>query len=258
MKQARYKGYLIDLDGTLFRGEEVIQEGLAFVQELKNRGLSFLYLTNNSTRRPEQVAEKLQKFGYPAHPEQVVTSAMATAQVIRRTFDSPPSVYAIGEEGLIHALTQVGCKMTSDHPDAVVVGLDRGFSYDKMKKAALAIRQGARFFGTNEDRVLPTEEGLLPGSGSLAMAVAITTGVDPIWIGKPQRPIVEVALKKLDCSKSEALIVGDNVKTDILAGVNGGIDTLFVTTGVTTLEEYNQGEISATYVHDSLALWQFI
>ncbi|SDX52597.1 4-nitrophenyl phosphatase [Marininema mesophilum] len=257
-KNYRYQGYLIDLDGTLFRGKKVIAEGLEFVRGIEERGLSLIYLTNNSTRRPEQVAEKLRHFGYPAQSEQIVTSAFAAAQTLVETFGERPSVYAIGEEGLLHALSEIGCRVTSDHPDAVVVGLDREFSYEKMKRAVLAIQNGARFFGTNGDRVLPTEEGLLPGSGSLATAVATAVGMEPIWIGKPQRPIVDVAMARLGCSREETLIVGDNVMTDILAGETCGIDSLFVTTGVTTLEEYEAGNISATYVLNSLASWQFI
>ncbi|MFC4076097.1 TIGR01457 family HAD-type hydrolase [Salinithrix halophila] len=258
MRNYRYRGYLIDLDGTLFRGKEVIPEGLQFIEKLEERGLSYLYLTNNSSRRPEQVAEKLRGFGYPAHPEQVVTSSAATARTLVESFGRPPSVYPIGEEGLVCALEGAGCRIVTDRPDAVVVGIDRTFSYDKMKTAVLAIRAGARYFGTNGDLVLPTEEGLLPGSGSLCTAVAVASGVKPTLIGKPEKPIVDMALKRLGLPPEETVIVGDNLATDIQAGVNTGIDTLLVFTGVTTPKEHAGADISATYTLDSLKDWDFI
>ncbi|PTX59086.1 4-nitrophenyl phosphatase [Melghirimyces profundicolus] len=253
----RYRGYLIDLDGTLFKGEEVVPAGLSFIKELRKRDLSYLYFTNNSTRRPEQVAEKLRGFGYPATPEQVVTSAQATAAHLAEELNSP-DVYAVGGEGLKAALVQAGLRLTESRPDAVVIGLDPTFTYDKMKTACLAIRAGARFYGTNGDLVLPTEEGLLPGNGSLCAAVAAATGVRPVFIGKPERPIVEYALDRLGVRPEETLIVGDNLSTDIQAGVKAGIDTLLVFGGVTTAEEYRKGSIRATYTVRNLREWEFI
>ncbi|MDR6226242.1 TIGR01457 family HAD-type hydrolase [Desmospora profundinema] len=253
----RYRGYLIDLDGTLFRGREVIEGGLAFVSGLEKRGIQTLYLTNNASRTPEQVAEKLRDFGYPAAPEQVVTSAQATAHWIGEQFGRP-SVYAIGEEGLRKALHEAGCTFEEQNPDVVVMGIDRAFSYDKMKTACLAIHAGARFIGTNGDRALPTEEGLLPGNGSLIAGVAAATGIRPTFIGKPERPIMDFALKRLGMKPEETLVVGDNLMTDILAGVNVGIDTLLVFSGVTTPMEYRQSKVKATYTVSDLREWDYI
>ncbi|OYD07229.1 TIGR01457 family HAD-type hydrolase [Paludifilum halophilum] len=253
----RYRGYLIDLDGTLYRGREVIPSGLEFVRRLEELGIPYLFFTNNSSRRPDQVAEKLRTFGYAAEGSQVVTSAVATAQHLKRD-PEVSSVYAIGENGLITALHEAGLDWREDRPDAVIVGIDRGFHYEKMKTACLAIRAGARFFGTNGDLVLPTEEGLTPGNGSLCTGIASATGVDPVFIGKPEPPILEFALQRLGTSRSETLIVGDNLSTDILAGVKGGVDSLLVFSGVTTPEESRRSSIQATHTVDDLKDWDFI
>ncbi|MFD1396173.1 TIGR01457 family HAD-type hydrolase [Kroppenstedtia eburnea] len=251
-----YRGYLIDLDGTLFRGDRVISGGLAFVKELERRGLPYLYLTNNSSRLPEQTAQKLRNLGYPAKAEQVVSSAQATAAHLKKELGTP-AVMVFGQEGLKHALREAGFPFQEENPEAVVIGIDPEFNYDKMKSAALAIRGGARFYGTNGDRVLPTDEGLVPGNGSLCAAVAAAAGVEPIFIGKPERPILNYGLERLGRPPDETLIVGDNLMTDIQAGINGGMDTLLVFTGVTTAEEYRRSSIRATYTVQDLTEWDF-
>ncbi|MGA9175412.1 MAG: TIGR01457 family HAD-type hydrolase [Thermoactinomyces sp.] len=249
-----YKGYFIDLDGTLYRGTELIPEALDFIRDLEQKGIPYLYLTNNSSRPPEQVAEKLRRFGFPARPAQVYTTALATAQYVRENLPSA-RVYVIGEEGLFKALEEAGCQITEDHPEAVVVGIDRQFTYEKMKKACLAIRAGAILIGTNADRALPTEEGLLPGSGSLVAGISAATGVKPLFIGKPEPIIIRYALKKLGVAPEEVLIVGDNLDTDIRAGIQGGMDTLLVFSGITTPEMAEKAEIKATHTARNLREW---
>lgn len=252
MKQ--YKGYFIDLDGTLFRGEEVIPGALEFVSQLNRKQIPYLYLTNNSTRSPEWVANKLQRMGYPARKEQVFTTALATARYLQEK-EGEMSVYVVGEEGLFQAISEAGIVITDQNPDAVVVGLDRSFTYEKMKKACLAIRAGAKLIGTNADLALPTEEGLWPGSGSLAVAIAAASGTKPFFIGKPEPVIMHYALKKIGLNPEEVLVVGDNLQTDILAGKNGGMDTLLVYTGVTTPQMAKSSDLKATYAVDNLSDW---
>ncbi|RAL27000.1 TIGR01457 family HAD-type hydrolase [Thermoflavimicrobium daqui] len=251
----KYKGYLIDLDGTLYRGNEIIPEAVEFIASLDQMGLRYLFLTNNSSQTPAQVAKRLQKFGFPAREDQVYTSALATAAYLKDTLGSP-SVFVIGEEGLKKAIIEANCLMTEQNPEAVVVGIDREFSYEKMKKACLFIRQGAQFIGTNPDKALPTEEGLLPGAGSLIQAIAMATGVNPKIIGKPESIIIHYALKALGTTSGETLIVGDNLETDILAGVKAKIDTLLVLSGVTTMDIANQSEIKPKYQVVTLREWK--
>lgn len=249
-----YQGYLIDLDGTCIRGNQLIDGALDFIFRLENKGIPYLYLTNNSTRTPEQVAEKLRGFGFPAHPDQVYSSALATAEYLVE-HEKNASVYVIGEEGLIQAIRSVGLKLTDQQPDVVVVGLDRQFSYEKMKIACLAIQQGAKFIGTNKDRSLPTEKGNLPGSGSLSTAIAAATGVTPLYIGKPESIIMRYALNKLKVPADKVLVVGDNLETDILAGIQANMDSLLVFTGITTPQMLRKSKIQPTYAIHNLKEW---
>ncbi|WP_141603779.1 TIGR01457 family HAD-type hydrolase [Terrilactibacillus laevilacticus] len=251
-----YEGFLIDLDGTMYRGTEKIEAAVQFVKKLKEKDINYLFVTNNSTRTKEVVAESLQQFGVPATPDDVLTTSMATAQFIK---DENPnaSVYFIGEAGLKQALEEVGLKYEEENPDYVVMGMDREITYEKLTKACLAVRKGAKFVSTNPDIALPTEQGFLPGNGSLTSVVSVSTMVDPIFIGKPEPIIVEQALKKIGTAAERTIMVGDNYHTDILAGLRAGIDTLLVHTGVTTKEMLLAIKEKPTYALSSLEEWTF-
>lgn len=251
-----YKGYLIDLDGTMYRGTEQIAEAAGFINDLRKRGIPYLFVTNNSSRTPAQVADKLRSIGISTEDDQVFTTSMATANYIAEQ-KKGASVYVVGEEGIIEALKEKGMKLVDEHPDYLVMGIDRGVNYEKLSKACLAVRNGAVFISTNGDIAIPTEQGLLPGNGSLTSVVSVSTQVQPIFIGKPESVIVEQALRVLGVPKEETIMVGDNYDTDILAGINAGIDTLLVHTGVTTKERLKQYKEQPTHVVDTLDLWRF-
>ncbi|URT70314.1 TIGR01457 family HAD-type hydrolase [Cytobacillus firmus] len=252
----KYKGYLIDLDGTMYRGTELISEAADFVKKLQELGLPYLFVTNNSSRTPGQVADKLVKFGIPAEERQVFTTSMATASYIYEQ-QKDASVYVIGEEGIREALSEKGLSFAEEHADFVVVGIDRSINYEKLSIACLAVRNGATFISTNGDIAIPTERGLLPGNGSLTTVITVSTQTQPVFIGKPESIIMEQALKVLGTAKEETLMVGDNYDTDILAGMNAGMDTLLVHTGVTTKELLKGYERQPDFVLDSLADWDF-
>ena len=249
-----YKGYLIDLDGTMYRGTERIIEAVEFVQTLHKKQIPYLFVTNNSSRTPAQVAEKLLEFDIPASEQQVFTTSQATANYI---YDQKhdASVTVIGEEGIKIALEEKGFQFTGEKADFVVMGIDRDINYEKLAVACLAVRNGATFISTNGDIAIPTERGLLPGNGSLTSVVSVSTNTKPIFIGKPESIIMDQAIKVLGTKKEETLMVGDYYDTDILAGINAGIDTLIVHTGVTTKELLKGYEIQPTYVVDSLKEW---
>ncbi|MCY8935956.1 TIGR01457 family HAD-type hydrolase [Peribacillus frigoritolerans] len=251
-----YKGYLIDLDGTMYRGTEQIAEAAGFINDLRKRDIPYLFVTNNSSRTPAQVADKLRSIGISTEDDQVFTTSMATANYIAEQ-KKGASVYVVGEEGIIEALKEKGMKLVEEHPDYLVMGIDRGINYEKLSKACLAVRNGAVFISTNGDIAIPTEQGLLPGNGSLTSVVSVSTQVQPIFIGKPESVIVEQALRVLGVPKEETIMVGDNYDTDILAGINAGIDTLLVHTGITTKERLKQYKEQPTHVVDTLDLWRF-
>ncbi|GGM30228.1 haloacid dehalogenase [Paraliobacillus quinghaiensis] len=249
-----YQGFLIDLDGTVYKGTEKIDEAITFVKELEKRKLPYLFLTNNSTKHPRDVAEKLKEMDVPATTEQVFTTSMATATYISE-LKPGARVYAIGEEGLHFALEEQGLEIVTEDVDFVVMGLDRDITYEKLAIGALEIRKGATFVATNGDVALPSERGFLPGAGSLISVLSVTTGVEPKFIGKPEAIIVEQALEVLGTSKDETVMIGDNYDTDILAGINAGIDSLLVHSGVTKKEDLAKIEIQPTHTMESLAEW---
>lgn len=252
----KYDAYFIDLDGTLYHGDQIIPEAIDFMQELTKRNIPYLYVTNNSTKTPEQVAEHLRRLGFSAEADQVYTSALATAAYLQEQMDEP-SVYMIGEDGLRQALSNAGCKLVNENANVVVVGLDREFHYEKMKVAVSEILHGAKYIATNVDRVLPTEKGIFPGSGSINKSIEWATGVEPLVIGKPEPIILHYAAKRLGVELSNVLMVGDNLDTDILAGINCKMDTLLVLSGVTNKQMVEFSSHKPTYVRKSLAEWSF-
>ncbi|SET34228.1 4-nitrophenyl phosphatase [Oceanobacillus limi] len=241
-----YKGYLIDLDGTMYRGNEVIKEAPDFVNRLREKNIPYLFLTNNSSKTPEAVSDKLNQMGIHSTPEHVFTSSMATAKYLKQQ-KQDASCYVIGEVGLHDALKREGLQITDQHCDFVVTGMDREITYEKLAQACIAIREGAQFVSTNSDIAIPTERGLLPGNGALTSVITVSTGKKPIFVGKPESIIVEEALNVLGTDIKETLVVGDNYHTDIQAGINAGIDTLMVFTGLTPYEDLPNLEVKPTY-----------
>lgn len=250
-----YKGYLIDLDGTMYKGQAPIKEAAPFIRRLKEKGLPHLFVTNNSTSSPEDVARKLNKqFDIPADFKDIYTSSLATADYLK-TLEGT-RVFLVGEKGLAEALTLAGFELVEEDPDHVVVGLDRELTYEKLTKAVLAIQKGATFIGTNKDTNLPTERGLTPGAGSLIALIETATKTPPTFIGKPEKIMMDAAVTKVNLAKEEVLMVGDNYETDILAGLNNGIDTLLVLTGFTSKDDLVTLAEQPTYVVDTLDDWE--
>ena len=248
-----YKGYLIDLDGTVYRGNQVIEEAPNFIKELKGRNVSYLFLTNNSSKTQNQVSEKLTRLGIESKPEDVFTTSMATAKYIKQKY--PDAIcYCIGEEGLFDALEREGIKVTEETDcDVVVIGIDRDITYEKLAKACLAVRNGAAFLSTNSDNALPTERGFLPGNGAFTSVITVSTGVKPLFIGKPETIIVKEALQVLGTEEKDTILVGDNYHTDILAGIKSRVDTIMVFTGVTHFKEYESLPEKPTYFIHNLS-----
>jgi 4-nitrophenyl phosphatase len=251
----KYKGYLIDLDGTMYKGTERIEAASDFVKKLRDNGIPYLFVTNNSSKTPAKVAELLNGFDIPADEKLVFTTSQATASYIYE-LKNDASVYVIGEEGIRTAIEEKGLQFAEENANFVVVGIDRSISYEKLTVACLAVRNGATFISTNGDIAIPTERGLLPGNGSLTSVITVSTQTKPIFIGKPESIIMEQALKVLGIAKEETLMVGDYYDTDILAGMNAGMDTLLVHTGVTTKELLSGYDRMPTYAIDTLDQWE--
>ncbi|GEN49303.1 TIGR01457 family HAD-type hydrolase [Ligilactobacillus pobuzihii] len=254
-----YQGYMIDLDGTMYRGKEKIPAAKNFIERLQAKKIPFLFVTNNSTQEPEKVVQNLaDNFDIHVSVTNVFTSALATADYLADLNINQRSVYAIGEIGLKKALLARGFVFDEQSPDYVVVGLDYDVTYHKFELATLAIKNGARFIGTNADTNLPNERGLVPGAGSLIALVERATQQTATYIGKPETIIMEKALAQMGLPKDKVVMVGDNYMTDISAGINFGMDTLLVYTGVSTKEQVLQKTIKPTYEIDSLDDWKIV
>lgn len=253
----KYAGYMIDLDGTIYRGKEKISAAKRFIERLQEHDIPFLFVTNNSTQAPIKVVENLaNNFDIHVKEENVYTSALATADYIADLNKDKRSVYVIGEVGLKQAILDKGFHFEETNPDYVVVGLDYDVTYHKFELATLAIKRGAKFIGTNADTNLPNERGLVPGAGSVIALVECSTQQKATYIGKPETIIMEKALERLGLPKDEVVMVGDNYMTDIKAGINFGIDTMLVYTGVSTRELVRKQEIAPTIELGSLDEWK--
>lgn len=239
MSLEHIRGWLIDLDGVMYRGETVVEGAAGFVTTLRAAGTPFLFLTNNSSRTQEQYARRLQSMGIPAKPEEFFTSALATAEYLARRAPAGSRVLMIGMDGLREALEKAGFVLVQDPAEAqyCVVGYDIHLTYKDLVRASTAIRAGAPFIGTNPDPTLPVEGGFVPGNGAILAALATATGVQPTVIGKPERIILDLALERLDLQPGECAILGDRLDTDIVGGKKAGLFTILILTGSTTAEE---------------------
>ena len=250
-----YKGYLIDLDGTIYKGRERIPAGERFIQRLQEQEIPYLLVTNNTTRTPQMVQDMLaQQFNIQTSLETIYTATMATVDYMK-DMNRGQTVYVIGETGLKSAISEAGYIEDKENPAYVVVGLDSQVTYDMLATATLAIAKGALFIGTNPDLNIPTERGLMPGAGSLVALLEAATRVKPVFIGKPNAIIMNKALDILQVKRSEAIMVGDNYLTDIMAGIQNDIASLLVTTGFTKAEEVPNLPIQPDYIVASLDEW---
>lgn len=255
--QKNYAGYLIDLDGTMYNGNAKIDEAADFIARLREADKSFLFLTNNSTAHPEDVAMKLEKVsGVQAYPEEVYTSTLATIAYLKK--NNLKRVFVIGEGGLIDALKADAFDLAEENVDAVIVGLDRQVTYKDLETATLLIHAGAKFIATNPDTNLPTERGLVPGNGALISFLETATRQKALVVGKPEHIIMDAALEEIGLTKEEVIMVGDNYTTDIQAGIQNDIDTLLVLTGFTTKDDLSTLPTPATHVVDTLADWEIL
>jgi len=233
----RISNLIVDMDGVLYRGQESLPGARELLTYLVAEAVPFILATNNSTLTPGQCAAKLARLGMEVTEEHILTSGQAAAHHVARAAPAGARVYAIGEEGLVSALREHGLEVAERDAQFVVVGLDRQLTWDKLKVAALAIRAGATFVGTNPDTTLPTEEGLVPGNGANLAALEAATGVAPLIIGKPQPALLQLAMEKMGVPQEGTAIIGDRLETDILAGKNAGITTVLVLGGIATREE---------------------
>jgi len=248
----RHDAVLLDLDGVVYRGDRVLPGVPEAVHAIRER-VPILFLTNNSGRTPQDVADRLRAMGVPAQAEEVLTSALATAAMLRREGHSGLTAFVIGERGIREALAGAGVRIVDGHADRadlVVVGWDRTADYAKLRTAALLVQRGARLIATNPDTSYPAPDGLWPGAGALLAAVTTTTGADPQIVGKPMRPMFDAALEATGAR--DPLMVGDRLDTDVSGAAALGWETLLVFSGASGPRDLTSAEALPTYVGEGL------
>ncbi|MGC0055710.1 HAD-IIA family hydrolase (plasmid) [Brucella pituitosa] len=231
------RGVVSDLDGVVYRGKTPIDDAVEVFQTWKARGIPYCFVTNNSTHTAEDVVAKLTSFGLDVGLDEVVTSAVTAAQLVRQRFPEGSRVYVIGAPSLKKAISDANLEITDKEPSVVVMGLDREITHEKMQIAVDAILKGALLIGTNPDLLLPTPTGFEPGAGAVLTAVATAARVKPIIVGKPEVHMIEAALKRIGTERSSTLMIGDQIATDIQAGKRAGLCSVLVTTGVPPVED---------------------
>jgi len=235
------KALILDMDGVVWRGDAPIGDLTTIFNRIRGRGLKFVFATNNSTKTSEQYVVRLKGLGVDVEPWQVVTSSQAAARAIAQAFPRGTKALMIGEEGLRNPLEQEGFEIVSveNAPQAqvVVMGMDRGVSFEKLSEAALLIRNGVRFYATNMDKTFPTPRGQIPGAGAWISVITTATDVQPIVTGKPFPFLMDLSLERLGTTNEETLVVGDRLETDVAAGQAVGCPTALVLSGVSTREQ---------------------
>jgi 4-nitrophenyl phosphatase len=247
------RGFVFDADGTLYRGEAVLPGAAEFIADLRRLGVPWLVATNNSTTPVAGVAVRLTRMGIPATVDDVLNSSQVAAAYVAREMPGA-SVFMVGEAGVCEALLEAGVALTDDWQaaDAVVVGLDREVTYARLRDAALAIRRGARFVATNPDCTLPTEQGLVPGAGSVIAFLEIATDVQAHVIGKPSPDIFRHALARLGTPAALTAAVGDRPETDISGAQAAGLRTIGVLTGASRAEAFAAMETPPDWVFEDM------
>jgi len=230
------KNFIMDMDGVIYSGNVLIDGAGQFIETLKKNGNKFLFLTNNSKQTPLDLSKKLSQLGIEVSKERIFTSAIATAMFLRRQ-NKDGTAYVIGDAGLYDALHGIGYPITEINPDYVIVGETRSYSFEMIEKAVNYVRNGARFIGTNPDTTGPQELGITPAAGALAAPIEVATGVKPYFIGKPNPLMMRTALRKLGSHSENTVMIGDRMDTDIVAGIETGLETILVLTGVTKRED---------------------
>jgi 5'-nucleotidase len=252
MSRREIRSWLMDMDGVLVREEHAIPGAGEFLARLTELGTPFLVLTNNSIYTRRDLAARLRASGLDVPEESIWTSALATARFLE---DQRPggSAFVIGEAGLTTALHQAGYTLTERDPDYVVLGETRTYSFERITHAIRLVASGARFIATNPDATGPSPDGPLPATGSVAALISRATGVAPYFVGKPNPLMMRSALNAIDAHSETTAMVGDRMDTDVVAGLEAGLETVLVLTGVTARAEAERHPFRASRIADSIA-----
>jgi len=246
------KSYILDMDGVLVSGRTMIPGADGFIKRLEKRSARYLVLTNNPIYTPGDLAHRLHTIGLDISAERIFTSARATARFLKRQRPNG-TAFVVGESGLTTAIHDAGYVITDTDPDYVVLGETLSYTMELITKAMRLVADGARFIATNPDATGPSEGGITPACGAMAALIEKATGVSPFFVGKPNPLMMRTALNYLDVHSEDTVMVGDRMDTDIIAGVESGMETILVLTGVTRREMVDRFPYVPTQVVESVA-----
>ncbi len=246
------RALVIDVDGVLWHGKQSLPGVPEFFGFLHAHQISFVIATNNSARPASDVVDRLAQMGAHIDETNVLTSAQATALYLQHIAPHGARVYLIGGEGLAQAVTRAGFQLVDKDAEFVVSGIDWTLTYEKLKRATIEIRKGAKFIGTNGDKTFPSEDGVVPGAGSILAAIQTATDVAPLIIGKPERAMFDMAVEIMGATRETTATLGDRLDTDIEGGQRAGLKSILVMTGVTTPQVLSQSSIQPDCAFDDL------
>lgn len=230
------KGFICDMDGVIYKGDYLLPGVKNFVSWLQRENKQFLFLTNNSSKTPKELQKKLLRMGLDVTEDHFYTSALATAKFLKR--QSPDSsAYIIGGPGLFNALHDANIMFNDVDPDYVVFGETNNYNYDQICRAMHHVMNGARLIGTNSDLTGPSEHGIIPACRALVAPIEMTTGKNAYYVGKPNPLMMRTGLQILGIHSEETAMIGDRMDTDIIAGIESGLDAILVLSGVTSRDD---------------------
>jgi 4-nitrophenyl phosphatase len=246
------KGTILDMDGVLWRGDELLCDLPALFQSFGDHQVKVTLATNNGLRTVDDYVKRFKGFGVSVEPSHIITSAIAIAALVKKDFPDGGPVHIMGERALFETMEQYGFYHSDTAPQAVVAGLTKSFTYNMIKDASLAIQKGLPFYFTNPDPTYPSPEGIIPGAGTVLAALETASGVKATLAGKPLPFSFEVAMAVLETQPDETLVIGDRLSTDIQGGQNAGCLTALVLTGISTIEDYNNWEPKPDLLLDTI------
>lgn len=246
--------YLLDMDGTIYNENEIFDGTLEFLEEIERRGGQYVFITNNSSKSVEDYVQKVRAMGIKAEYENFYTSGQATAMYLKENYPNQV-VYCMGTKSLIKELREAGIEVVTEVDEragVVLLGFDTENTSEKIRNTCIMLGRNVAYLATNPDLVCPVSFGYIPDCGSMSIMLKNATGKEPFFIGKPEPIMVNCVLKKLNCKREDAVIVGDRLYTDIKTGANAQVDTICVLSGEASMEDILQGEVEPTYIFKSV------
>lgn len=246
--------YLLDMDGTIYNENEIFDGTLEFLEEIERRGGQYVFITNNSSKSVEDYVQKVRAMGIKAEYENFYTSGQATAMYLKENYPNQV-VYCMGTKSLIKELREVGIEVVTEVDEragVVLLGFDTENTSEKIRNTCIMLGRDVAYLATNPDLVCPVSFGYIPDCGSMSIMLKNATGKEPFFIGKPEPIMVNCVLKKLNCKREDAVIVGDRLYTDIKTGANAQVDTICVLSGEASMEDILHGEVEPTYIFKSV------